>query len=181
MKTIHVDGQIFEFQSEWLVSKIDEWSIYRKGQFKNRKACDVVAVKDDELLLIEVKDYTYPNTFPPSPNDLAETIAQKAWDSMSVLFSLAHTDAHDRGQMDQRELSQKTLKKSLKISLIASVEIPTRSKKIDDGAYLSNLKTQLRKLLRSHLDDIKVDSVSKPVDPERWTHYRNPATRDRHL
>ncbi|MBQ7584653.1 MAG: hypothetical protein IJU40_00185, partial [Desulfovibrionaceae bacterium] len=53
-----IDSLTFIFPSNWLVSKYDEWNFY-KNQFQknNIKAIDVIAIDENDLYLIEVKDY----------------------------------------------------------------------------------------------------------------------------
>ena len=60
MVDILVDGLTFTFPDSWRVSKYDEWVFYRK-QFSKMwggiKAVDLLAIDDQVVWLIEVKDY----------------------------------------------------------------------------------------------------------------------------
>lgn len=177
---IEVDGQIFEFIDGWSVSKIDEWPLYRKHQIEGQKACDLVALQDNELLLIEVKDYSYPGTVAKDATQLAIEITQKVLGSMALIFSLSHTAAHGRGQLEEREISRLTLKNSLRVVVVASVELHLAHKKVGDGDYLKVLKNQLRKFLSPYVDRIEIDSSATPSRPESFTHRRNSERRARY-
>ena len=56
-----VDGSFFVFPDGWELEKLDEWAEQkRKTQPPlHSKGCDLVAMKDGVLWLVEAKDYTY--------------------------------------------------------------------------------------------------------------------------
>lgn len=179
MQNIDVDGQFFEFADNWTVTKIDEWPTYRRHQLSEHKACDLLAFSDDQLVFVEVKDYTYPGSDRPAPPELAKKVAQKVMGS-SALLLLFSQGTYGRGSVEERELSQKAAGQKRTIKVVASVELPAHRKRQVASSYLKSLKQHLRRLLVPYCDEIIVDSVEYPASLD-WRHYRNPATRSRHL
>ena len=67
MPELDVDGAIFCFPDDWEASKFDEWSYFRSVMSRivdplgrASHGCDVVALHDGDLWLIEAKDYSHP-------------------------------------------------------------------------------------------------------------------------
>lgn len=176
MPTVNVDGQIFDFSDEWEVTQIDQWPTYKNHLIPGHKACDVVAISAQEIVMIEVKDYTYPQPEIPAPQELALTIAHKVLGSSAMLFAFSG-GKHQRGSQKEREFSARTRKKGLKFRVVASVEVPDRRAHMSAHQYLSTLKNYLKKYLKHLCDDVIVDSVAFPSSSVEWTHRRDPDTR----
>lgn len=180
MQIFEVDGQIFEFPDDWHITKVDEWPTYRNNQISNHKACDILAISDDELVFIEVKDYTYAKSQKqPSEQELARAIAQKVMGSAALLF-LFYQGVNGRGNTDERNFSSLAVQKVRKIKVVASVE-PSPLPRMKASSYLSDLKQHLRRKLIAYCDEVIVDSVSLPSEKVRWSHRRDPRTRSLHL
>lgn len=87
MTTVRVDRLLFTFSTSWRVSKYDDWAFYRR-QFAQMwdgiKAVDLIALENQCLWLIEVKDYrTVRRT---KAIDLADEIAQKVFATLAALL-----------------------------------------------------------------------------------------------
>ncbi|MDY6991965.1 MAG: hypothetical protein SVR94_05080 [Pseudomonadota bacterium] len=80
---------IFEFPSQWKVSKFDDWSFYRQHFQKcaESKAVDILAIEPNKtcLWLIEIKDYRqYRRT---KAAELPDEIAIKVRDTLAALVA----------------------------------------------------------------------------------------------
>ena len=67
MPELDVDGAVFCFPDGWEASKFDEWTYFRSVMSRivdplgrASHGCDVVALHDGDLWLIEAKDYSHP-------------------------------------------------------------------------------------------------------------------------
>jgi len=67
MPELDVDGAVFCFPDDWEASKFDEWAYFRSVMSRivdplgrASHGCDVVALHDGDLWLIEAKDYSHP-------------------------------------------------------------------------------------------------------------------------
>ena len=90
---INVDGTLFTFPSDWRVSTFDTWKQFTQvAGWLGIQGCDLVAIGEDTVWLIEVKDYTYDSAEPPK--DLHETVARKAIGTMAILFAQARSSSH---------------------------------------------------------------------------------------
>lgn len=84
MPELDVDGAVFCFPDGWEASKFDEWAYFRSVMSRivdplgrASHGCDVVALHDGDLWLIEAKDYSHPDAVPPS--DLVAVVCEKSW------------------------------------------------------------------------------------------------------
>lgn len=73
MPELDVDGAVFCFPDGWEASKFDEWAYFRSVMSRivdplgrAPHGCDVVALHDGDLWLIETKGYSHPDAAPPS-------------------------------------------------------------------------------------------------------------------
>lgn len=121
MPTVNLDGSIFTFPDSWKVEVYDTWKRSAKlaGSALSAKACDLVALSDDNVLyLIEAKDYTYPvGTRTPPLEKLAMAIARKGFHTLGGLYSGAHFDS-DKAAFCRLALACR------RIELYLSVELP---------------------------------------------------------
>lgn len=64
MTVLDVDGITFTFGHEWKASQYDVWTFFRNKLLNtDATGVDIVAIKStSELHLIEVKDFTHPQT-----------------------------------------------------------------------------------------------------------------------
>ncbi len=97
---LDIDGLTFEFPDGWHADKYDDWKFYRKqigSHLQGLKAVDVLALSHSlEAYLIEVKDYSRPQTVKPS--ELPEAVAWKVIHTLAALLpaSLNANDADEK-------------------------------------------------------------------------------------
>lgn len=117
--SIQVEDMVLSFPGQWEVEDFDAW--YGSGAaakpltnspFK-AKDCDVLALSEGVLWLIEVKDYTYPGK--KIPEDLHDTFALKVFHTLARLMSVAHFGQHDRKNFCRRAINAKEIRVALAI------------------------------------------------------------------
>ncbi|PTQ88237.1 hypothetical protein [Agitococcus lubricus] len=150
---IDVDGLKFNFATNWQASKYDEWSYYRNQfvkQFAGIKAVDLLAISPKKItFLIEVKDYTHPNT--EKPSDLPQAVADKVLNTLAALLpcSLLANDATEKAFAKQVLLSNQ-------LHVVLHMEQPRAHKPVVDAA---DVLQKLKKLLRAVDAHPKVVSI----------------------
>ena len=135
MPVIAVEKLTFSFPKSWQVSKYDDWSFYR-NQFSKQdngiKAVDLLAISDEkDAYLIEVKDYRYPGSEPPSA--LAEVVAGKVRDTLAALLP-ARLNANDS---DEKSLARALLG-------CRTLRIVLHIEQNRDGIDLADIKQKLK-------------------------------------
>lgn len=145
----------FIFPSNWLVSKYDEWNFY-KNQFQknNIKAIDVIAIDENDLYLIEVKDYRRFKRI--KSESLDDELQLKVLHTLAALLP-AKLNALD----DEKKFATQTLN-CARIFLLFYIEGDNfRSKKFNANEFRMNLQKALRLKLKSidpHLKVVNKDS-----------------------
>jgi len=143
---LEVDGRIFVFAQNWRASKYDEWAYY-KNQFGSTraKAVDIVALDGEgDLFLIEVKDYTHPDTLRVPLEQLPTTVAEKCRDTLG---GLAAGRIHASG--GEQALAQDAMQVD-RIRVVLHVELASKSGRLHNPAQVrANLRTKLRSLVKS--------------------------------
>ncbi|MDE3724658.1 hypothetical protein PWG71_24990 [Nocardiopsis sp. N85] len=170
-----VDGSFFVFPDGWHVEKLDEWPEQKQATQPpfHSKGCDLVAMKDGILWLIEVKDYTYPNA--RVPDDLAEKVGLKFFHSLAVLHAVARW-----GQDSRREFSAAALA-CREAHVCLAVELPDGGRRlIGVQTPLANLRAGLRRVTRKLNVHRPVVSNSHRMNGVPWEIRRNPETRGTH-
>lgn len=122
--SLDVDGRTFTFGSDdWRAGRYDEWSFYRnKLSINGVKGVDLVAVHGRDLYLIEVKDYTHPETRRVPLADLPDTVTRKALDTLAGLFT-----ARLNATGDEQVLAARACQAS-SIRLVLHIELPARAR-----------------------------------------------------
>ncbi len=143
MSELNVDGLKFKFPEGWQCDKYDEWVFYRNQftkQFDGIKAVDILAVSlDKTAYLIEVKDYSHPDTEKPSA--LPKAVAEKVIHTLAALLPAKIHATEEK----ERNLAAAVLGcKSIKVVL--HIEQPRKHKAIVD---LADIKQKLKQLLRA--------------------------------
>ncbi|WP_217614684.1 hypothetical protein [Cellulomonas sp. GbtcB1] len=143
-----VDGRRFSFPPGWLVSKYDEWDYYRtKFQaLANSKAVDLVAVEGASAThLIEVKDYTHPESQPVPLDELPWTVAAKCRDTLAGLGA-----ARTQAQPPESTIADAALK-AASIRVVLHIELSTRrgGRLSNPRKTLADLQTALRLKLKA--------------------------------
>ena len=137
------------------------------------KGCDLVAMKDGALWLIEAKDYTY--TGAKVPHDLADKVGLKIFHSLAVLHTVAHW-----GEGDHQKFSAKALAcRSARVCL--AVELPDGGRRlIGLEKPLAEMKSQLKRVTRKMNVHQPVVSNSRQLNNVPWQVRRNPEVRRKH-
>lgn len=154
MSVIKVGELTFAFPDGWEASPLDEWSYYR-NQFqrlgngirvacskcsaelvckacetpKNAgiKSCDIVAIWDSTVWLIEVKDFrSHPRT---KAINLADEIAIKVRDSLAILFG-AQISASDA---TEKEFARRATS-CIRIRVVLHLEQPVKPSRVSPRA-----------------------------------------------
>jgi hypothetical protein len=87
MINVQVDRLRFTFSASWQVSKYDDWAFYRRQFVKmwdGIKAVDLIALENQCVWLIEVKDYRTARR--AKAIDLADEVAQKVFATLAALL-----------------------------------------------------------------------------------------------
>ena len=121
MPELDVDGAVFCFPDDWEASKFDEWSYFRSVMSRivdplgrASHGCDVVALHDGDLWLIEAKDYSHPDAVPPS--DLVAVVCEKVVDTLAGLHA-GIRDPHPERGICERAVAAARLFVALRIDL----------------------------------------------------------------
>lgn len=150
MQRITVDTLTFDFQDEWLVTKLDEWAFYRK-QFQNvcggSKAVDVLALDGNRCAwFIEAKDYRRHRR--TKTIDIAAEVAGKVRDSLAGLFT-AHVNSVCE---KERQMANSTFG-ARRFRVVLHLEQPAKHSKLFPRAINPANVTQ------------KLKQLIKPIDP----------------
>ncbi len=144
--TIINEGDLtFTFNQGCSASKYDEWSFYR-NQFQKvcggERAIDIICFNNNDIWLIEIKDYRRPNTSKVS--DLHKKLAIKVKDTLAGLVA-AQYNANENAE---KTFARDALRTS-RLSLVFHLEQPQKTSKlfpraIDPADLLQKLKGQLK-------------------------------------
>ncbi|CAL9509267.1 hypothetical protein SUDANB121_03616 [Nocardiopsis dassonvillei] len=170
-----IDGSLFTFPDGWELEKPDEWPEQRRATQSpfHSEGCDLVAMKDGVLWLIEVKDYTYPGA--EVPDDLAEKVGLKFFHSPAVLHMVARW-----GQGGRRDFSLAALAcPETRVRL--AVELPDGGRRLIGVATpLAGLKDKLRRVTKRLNVHRPIVSDSHVMNGVPWEVRRNPGSRREH-
>jgi len=151
----------FDFPTFFNVIKFDD-SIYYRNHFEKIqqgiKAIDILAINNHENYMIEVKDYTHPDTKPLNQTQLIESIIKKFIFSLSAIYPMSYISTVD----EEQKIAKNFLENKI-LFLIFHIEIPPPRRNLRQSNYnLSNLQLTLRRKLFSitHKTNIKVVSKS---------------------
>ncbi|SHJ91764.1 hypothetical protein SAMN05421803_111101 [Nocardiopsis flavescens] len=172
---VQVDGSFFTFSDGWELEKLDEWPAQKlatQAPFHS-KGCDLVALKDGELWLIEAKDYTYPGA--RVPDDLTDKVGLKFFHSLALLHVVARW-----GEGSHREYSLKALA-CRRARVCLAVELPDGGRRLIGVATpLAGLQDKLKRVTRKLRIHHPVVSNSHRTNGVPWEVRRDPGTRGRH-
>lgn len=100
MTRFEQDGSIYDFPDDIceVLPSFDEQSFYRRLSKLPAKGCDIVAMREGDLYLIEAKDYAHANPGKSRKpfEELAPEVARKAFDTLAALVVGAHTASDDQ-------------------------------------------------------------------------------------
>lgn len=136
----------FQFPTDALVSKYDDWTFYR-NQFQkvtgSTKAVDIICIdkQADATWLIEIKDYRHPDSEKITVSKLANAVAIKVRDTLAGLAAAKNT-AND---LNERNLAKQAINTS-SFNVVLHVEMPPQNKviKLDLVNLVMKLKQQIK-------------------------------------
>ena len=136
----------FTFPDHCEVGKYDDWSFYR-NQFQSiaggSKAVDIVCVSDDDVWLIEVKDYRQHRRVKHS--DIEDEFAGKVRDTLAGLAA-ASANANDR---DEQALARRALQKR-RWRVALHLEQPNVGSRLRPKPFdVANVRLKLRRKVKA--------------------------------
>ena len=146
MQTLEVDGLIFDFPDNWVVSKYDDWSFYNnrfKCMWNGIKGLDLLAVSPSHVAwLVEVKDYrTNRRT---KAIDLSEEVSRKAFDTLASLLP-----AKVNGNVQEETEVCREVLRSVQLRVVLHLEQPAKHSKLYPRAIdPANVQMKLRQLIK---------------------------------
>ena len=144
MCQINVDGLLFSFPDQWIVTKYDEWKFYRNRwarMWNDIKALDLLAIDPDRTgWLIEVKDYTkmdHDQDKRPAASDLGLVVAHKVFDTLAAMLpaKVNATDVHEKNF----GLSMATVKK---LRIVLHIEQRPRKPDCERGQSIRRMSVR---------------------------------------
>ena len=140
--------------------KFDETIYYRNHFIKIQdgiKAIDILAVNKSDNYMIEVKDYTHPDTKDKKEGELIEDLIKKILDSLSSIYSMS-LFAND---VIEKEMAIKFLTNK-NLFLIFHIETPPPRRGLEQSSYsLSNMQLRLRNKLKSVTTKTNIKVINK--------------------
>ena len=135
----------FDFADVDSATKYDDWSFYRNqfnSAFGGTKAVDLILVKNDKTVLIEVKDYRQHRR--TKTIELGDEVAQKVRDTLAGLVA-AKCNANDA---NERRFARQALAKQ-QLSVVLHLEQPAvRSRLFGKPIDTTNLQLKLKQKLK---------------------------------
>jgi len=162
---IHEGNLIFDFPSDWLAEKYDQWS-FHIHHFQQvcggAKAIDILAVNTVTCWLIEVKDYR--RGCKTTALELADVVAQKVRDTLAGLAS-----ARVRGLGTERQAADACLK-CADLRVVLHVEQPAAASAIFPSPINpANVLQRLRQLVKAvDPKPLVVDISASPKHQLPW-------------
>ncbi|MCJ1704389.1 hypothetical protein [Rathayibacter sp. VKM Ac-2926] len=160
---------VFSFEDEWEVSKYDEWAFYRNRLNKmNAKGVDIVAIRESILYLIEIKDYTHPNSKRIPFDTLPLEIAQKCLDTLGGLVA-----AREWAVGDEQAFAVIALR-ATRVKVIFHVHLPpSKGGRLSNAnGVLANFKDSIGSKVRGIDPHFIVESPSSPTDLWSFRHFK---------
>ena len=149
-----------KFEFAFKAIKLDDSLYYRNSFMKVQnglKAVDILAVDNTTSYLIEVKDYTHPDTKQLEPSKLIEDIVKKVVCSLAILLPMREksTDA------TEQEIIKEFLEKK-ELIIVFHIELPPRRRTLRQSNYdLVDIRKRLKDKLKSIADGKNIKVVSK--------------------
>ena len=150
----------FDFPLPFNAISFDDTVYYRNHFMKIQegiKAIDILTITNSENYMIEVKDYTHPETQQLSQIQLIEDIIKKIICSLSTIFPMS-LKANNQVEKD---IAINFLENT-ELYIIFYIEIPPPRRGLSQSKYkLSNIQTKLRDKLKSITNKSNIKVVSK--------------------
>lgn len=165
MTTILVGSLTFEFEPNVAVEKYDQWKYYKKRFTKLKdgiKAVDLIAINNDVLYLIEVKDYRRHRR--SKSQAISDEIIGKVFDTLAGLLPARCNATVD----EEIKLARRACRVS-KVRIIFHLEQPSNPSRLFPQAFnAANLQLKLRSSLKVVDPHLRVTSI-KHSSALPWT------------
>jgi len=146
MTVIIQEGKL-SFSFEFDAIKFDDCQYYRKHFIKIQNgigAVDILAVEGNLGYLIEIKDYTHPETKDLTPNGLIETIVNKVLSTLAAILPMKNNAVVSTEKNIANNFS-----KTAQIRVVLHIEIPPPRRTLKQSCFdLQNIQTKLGKRLK---------------------------------
>jgi len=150
----------FNFALSFDVVSFDDTDYYRNHFVKIQKgikAIDILAIHNSENYMIEVKDYTHPETKNLSEIQLIEDIIKKVICSLSAIYPMSFK----ANSQEEKNIASKFLRNS-ELFIIFHIELPPPRKGLKQSTFnIPNLQKALRKRLKVVTNKTNIKVVSK--------------------
>jgi hypothetical protein len=157
-----IEGKL-TFKFDFDAIKFDDTAFYRNhfSRITNAiKAVDIVAVNKEIGYLIEIKDYTDPNTKNLSMNELIEAVINKVISTLAAILPMKITANSEEEKSIAHNFSNAN-----QIKVIVHIELPPKRRTLKQSNWdLSDLQIQLARRLRAIDAHPKVVSKDKLQD-----------------
>jgi hypothetical protein len=143
-----IEGKlIFDFDCEAI--KFDDTTFYRQHFSKitnGIKAVDILAVNQEIGYLIEIKDYTDPNTKHLTIKELIEIVIHKVISTLAAILPMKISVNHSARE---RKIAR-NFSRANEIKVIVHIELPPKRRTLKQSNWdLSNLQIQLGRKLKA--------------------------------
>jgi len=140
------EGKLY-FCFDFHAIKFDDSAYYRDHFIKIQNgigAVDLLAVNDDTGYLIEIKDYTHPDTENLKPNNLIEAIVNKVVSTLAAVLPMKNNASVPA----EKEIAEIFAKKS-RIRVVLHIEKPPPRRTLKQSCYnFQTIEEDLRRKLK---------------------------------
>ena len=134
------------FSFEFDAIKFDDTSYYKdfKKIQDGIKGVDILAVDDETGYLIEIKDYTHPDTENLKPSDLIEAILNKVVSTLAAMLPMKNKASHQT----EKKIAENFAKTS-HIRVVLHIEKPPARRTLKQSCYnFQEIETSLKRKLK---------------------------------
>jgi hypothetical protein len=163
---LEVENLTFTFDDSWIASKYDDWTFFRrKLSLMNAKGVDIVAVREGVLHLIEVKDYTDPQTEFIPLDELPHIFAAKCLDSLGGLLAASRSATGEEQNLARAAVGAGTVR------LVLHTQLPLGKggRLADTPKVIADLQTKLRMRVKGVDPHCVVESQTRQLG---WWDFR---------
>lgn len=157
--TVEIQEGNLSFSFEFDAIKFDDSHYYREHFIKIKNgiaAVDILAVDNCMGYLIEIKDYTHPDTENLTPSELIEAIVNKVISTLAAMLPMKNNATND----DEKAIAKKFSKAS-QIQVVLHIEKPPPRRTLKQSCYnFQEMEGSLKKRLKP------IDAHPKVVSKE---------------
>ncbi|MEY3760727.1 MAG: hypothetical protein QX196_04390 [Methylococcaceae bacterium] len=145
MPTIKEGNLCFSFEFDAI--KFDDSVYYRDHFIKIQNgitAVDILAVNGKTGYLIEIKDYTHPDTGNLKPNELIEAIVNKVVSTLAAILPMKN----EAGDQSEKKIAE-SFSKISHIRVVLHIEKPPARRTLKQSCYnFQEIETSLKRKLK---------------------------------